>query len=107
IAVMPGLDGGLQPRTMVERKQDVGNRRGVGHGGYSARTGEGDTLPYHETTGVSMGRWRQHRALRRQIPRVFAGGAGNASTPDLQAQPKTPTDLIVGSRQRVARTRAR
>ena len=33
IAVMPGLDRGLQPRAMVERKQDVGDRRGVGHGG--------------------------------------------------------------------------
>ncbi len=32
IAVMAGLDGGLQPGAVVERKQDVVDRRAVGHG---------------------------------------------------------------------------
>ena len=57
---------------MVERQQDVVDRRAIGHDGYSARTREDDTLPYHETARVSMGGWRQHRRRRRQILRVSA-----------------------------------
>src|SRR5262249_35418070 len=55
IAVMPSLDGGLQPRGVVEGEQDVGDRRGIGHGG--ARTGQGGwryATVSHETARVSM-----------------------------------------------------
>src|SRR5262245_54910684 len=80
IAVMPGLDGGLQPRTVVEGEQDVGDRSGVGHKGYSGSGLGGDTLPYHETTRVSMGGWLRHGRIRRRIPRVSATRAGAASS---------------------------
>ena len=52
IAVMAGLDGGLQAGAMVERKQHVGDRRAVGHGGHSL--GGHRLAPYsHETGEVS------------------------------------------------------
>src|SRR6185437_15710857 len=49
IAVMAGLDGGLQARAMVERKQHVVDRRAVGHG-VTPRWLEPSS---HETAGAS------------------------------------------------------
>ena len=41
IAVMAGLHGGLQAGAVVEREQDVGDRRAVGHDDNLAFTGTG------------------------------------------------------------------
>ena len=56
IAVMAGLHGRLQAGAVVEREQDVGDRRAVSHDDNLALTGTG--LPYsHETGVVSTLRW--------------------------------------------------
>jgi hypothetical protein len=56
VAVMARLHGRLQASAMVEREQDVGDRRAVSHDDNLALTETG--LPYsHETGVVSTLRW--------------------------------------------------
>ena len=44
----------------------------------------GDTLPYHETPGVSMAGRAQHGAVRWEIKRVFAREAERGEAPGFQ-----------------------
>ena len=77
IAVVPGLDGGLEPRAVVERKQHVVDRRAVGHGNASLRQSRrgGLRLPTKPASLNSSDTWTKAacRAMRRSAGNLYSG----------------------------------
>ncbi|MBA7475862.1 hypothetical protein ES707_11236 [subsurface metagenome] len=93
IAVMPGLDRGLQPRAMVERKQHVGDRRGVGHGGARTWGGAGNDRRYAAVSRNPLrlnGGWADgDKEDYGRNSRRFPGGNGRDGRPP-HAAPSNP-----------------